>query len=34
VGADGIYGPQTADYLAFPVLDGAFVTKPCRSFYG
>ncbi|WP_203715713.1 peptidoglycan-binding domain-containing protein [Asanoa siamensis] len=33
ISADGIYGPQTADHLAFPVLSGDFVTTPCRSFY-
>ena len=34
ISADGIYGPQTADYLAFPFDDGDFVSPPCYSFYG
>ncbi|GIJ81259.1 Putative peptidoglycan binding domain-containing protein [Micromonospora phaseoli] len=34
ISADGVYGPQTADFLAFPFLSGNFVTTPCRSFYG
>jgi hypothetical protein len=34
VSADGIYGPQTADYLAFPFQSGDFIASPCHSFYG
>jgi peptidoglycan hydrolase-like protein with peptidoglycan-binding domain len=34
ISADGIYGPQTADYLAFTHRNGDFVSGPCHPFYG